>query len=493
VDRVSTIVLPPPGRNGFPSRTRQGCGSRETVQTSRHPLRCLPRRLGGGHRRGGPVGVRRRGVHEHRGEPQRQQLHDRPRWIVANAVQLQQQACTSAASQNFTFNPVAGTADTYTISTLTAGKCVDVNGASTADNATIIQWTCHSNNNQRWRLVPIVVTGRGQDVPADRRAVRQVHRAVRWLGRGEHRPVPAAVQHCVEPDLAAGQLHRRKRRHGQPFTNPLSLHGPDPYLTYYNGNYYLVTTTWNMTITMRRSPTLAGLKTASDVVVMNLGSFPNACCNMWAPEIHLLTGPNGQRWYLYFTAGQNIANYLGTQRIHVLESSGLDPMGPYTFKADMLDPTQNNTWELDGSILQLNGQLYLMGTFYNGSQPAFIRPLSNPWTASGTRHILVNPTLSWETVGGAVAEGPEALQHNGRTFVIYSASHCSTPDYKMGMLTYNGGDPLLSSSWVKSDPVFQRSNANSVYGPATATSSSRPVARTGWPTTPTPPPAVAAT
>jgi len=68
----------------------------------------------------------------------------------ANAVQLQQQACTSAASQNFTFNPVAGTTDTYNIATLTAGKCVDVNGASTADNATIIQWTCHSNNNQRW-------------------------------------------------------------------------------------------------------------------------------------------------------------------------------------------------------------------------------------------------------------------------------------------------------------------------------------------------------
>jgi GH43 family beta-xylosidase len=34
------------------------------------------------------------------------------------------------------------------------------------------------------------------------------------------------------------------------------------------------------------------------------------------------------------------------------------------------------------------------------------------------------------------------------------------------MLTYNGGDPLSSSSWVKSpDPVFQRSNANNVYGP----------------------------
>ena len=215
---------------------------------------------------------------------------------------------------------------------------------------------------------------------------------------------------------------------------------------------------------------------------------------MWAPEFHLLNGPNGQRWYFYYTAGAEPYN-LGTQRIHVLESAGLDPMGPYTFKADLLDPTQDNTWELDPSILQLNGQLYLLGTFYNGSQPMFIRPLSNPWTASGTRRILSTPDLSWETVGGAVNEGAEVLTRNGKTFIVYSASHCSTPDYKLGMLTYNGGDPLSSSSWVKSpQPVFQRSNANRSTPRATTASSSHPTApRTGWCTTPTAPPAAAAT
>jgi len=59
------------------------------------------------------------------------------------------------------------------------------------------------------------------------------------------------------------------------------------------------------------------------------------------------------------------------------------------------------------------------------------------------------------------------LQRNGKTFIVCSAGHCPTPDYKLGMLTYNGtGDPLDSASWVKSpNPVFQRSNANGVYGP----------------------------
>ena len=150
----------------------------------------------------------------------------------------------------------------------------------------------------------------------------------------------------------------------------------------------------------------------------------------------------------------------------MLESAGTDPIGPYSFKADLLDPTADNTWELDPSILQLNGKLYLLGTYYNGSQPNFIRELSNPWTAAGTRHLLSTPTYSWETVGGAVNEGAEVIQHGGKTFIVFSASHCSTPDYKLGLLTYNGGDPLNSSSWVKSaTPVFQRNDAAGVYGP----------------------------
>lgn len=222
------------------------------------------------------------------------------------------------------------------------------------------------------------------------------------------------------------------------FTNPLVQRGPDPWMQYFNGFSYLATTTWNNTITMRRSRTLAGIASAPETVVFRL-TRPNAAGTMWAPEFHLLNGPNGRRWYLYYTAGREPFD-LNTQRIHVAESAGLDP-------------TQNNTWELDGSILQLGGRLYLLGTFFNGSQPAFIRPLSNPWTASGTRHILSSPTFSWERVGGAVNEGPEVIQRNGRTFIAFSASH-------------NGGDPLNQSSWVKSSqPIFQRNDANRVFGP----------------------------
>ena len=230
---------------------------------------------------------------------------------------------------------------------------------------------------------------------------------------------------------------------------------------------------------MRRATSIAGLKTATAQVIFTL-TRPNGAGTMWAPEFHLLDGPNGKRWYFYYTAGQEPFN-LGTQRIHVLESAGTDPMGPYTFKADLLDPSSDNTWELDGSILQLNGKLYLMGTYYTGSQPMFIRPLSNPWTASGPRKLLSSPTYSWETAGGAVNEGPEAIYHDGKVYIVFSASHCSTPDYKLGLLTWNGGDPMSSSSWVKSaQPIFTRNDANGVFAPGHGNFFSSPDGTETW-------------
>ncbi|MDQ7807752.1 family 43 glycosylhydrolase [Amycolatopsis sp. A133] len=370
---------------------------------------------------------------------------------ASSAVQLVQRGCSSAANQTFTFTPLPGSTDVYTIATMTAGSCVDIYGASTADNATVIQYACHSGTNQQFRLqalgtntVTLVSAGSGKCVAPAAAGTGLVQLPCTTAASGVWR-------------IAAGTS-------AATFTNPLSQHGPDPWLQYYNGFYHLATTTWNSTITMRKSRTLGGLASAPDTVLFTL-TRPNGAGTMWAPEFHLLTGPNGPRWYLYYVAGREPYD-LGTQRIHVLESAGTDPMGPYGFKADLLDPTQDNTWELDPSILQLDGKLYLLGTFYNGSQPNFIRPLSNPWTASGTRHVLSSPSYSWETVGGAVNEGAEVLQRNGKTFIVFSAGHCSTPDYKLGILTYNGGDPLQQSSWVKSpQPVFQRYDAGSVFGP----------------------------
>jgi len=248
------------------------------------------------------------------------------------------------------------------------------------------------------------------------------------------------------------------------FTNPISDHGPDPWMLYYDGYYYLAATTWSSKVTMRKSKTLAGIHSAPETTIFTLDSH-SGCCVMWAPEFHLLNGTNGLHWYLYYVAGQDIKDYVPAQRIHVLESHGTDPMGPYTFKANLRDPSDDSSFELDPSILQHNGKLYLLGTYLRGGQDLFIRPMSNPWTPSGPKVKLSTPNKSWETQGGAVNEGPEPLYHDGKTFIVYSASYCVTPDYKLGLLTLTGTDPLNPAHWTKSGPVFVRDDAHHVYGP----------------------------
>ncbi|HKE13439.1 MAG TPA: RICIN domain-containing protein [Kofleriaceae bacterium] len=74
-------------------------------------------------------------------------------------VNLIQWGCHGGSNQSFTFTPVAGTTDTYTIGTFAAGKCADVLGASTADNTRVVQLACSGASNQRFRLVPVTVAG----------------------------------------------------------------------------------------------------------------------------------------------------------------------------------------------------------------------------------------------------------------------------------------------------------------------------------------------
>ena len=250
------------------------------------------------------------------------------------------------------------------------------------------------------------------------------------------------------------------------FRNPLNLsHSSDPWMMYYEGKYYLAATTWSPTsmpgLTMKSATSIQGLKDAA-LETIYTDENPERCCNFWAPEFFLLDGPNGPRWYFYYSGGPS--NCCDGQRMHVLESAGTDPMGPYTYKARLHDSIDG--WAIDHTVLQLDGALYLLFSAWDHTnQNIYIAPLSDPWTISGDRVLISTPDYAWEKQDGRVNEGPEALQHDGQTFVIYSASACWGPDYKLGMLTYSDRDPLDAESWVKSpEPVFEA--ANGVYGPA---------------------------
>jgi len=264
------------------------------------------------------------------------------------------------------------------------------------------------------------------------------------------------------------------------FRNPLNNSGPDPWMTYYEGHYYLAATTWGGAIaglTMRKAATIADLKETQPVSIW-IDTTPTRCCNFWAPEFFLLDGPNGPRWYGYYTAGT--LKCCDNQHMHVIESVGADPLGPYTYKGQLSDSIGG--WAIDASILQLDGALYLLFSAWKGNnQNLYIAPMSDPWTISGDRVLLSTPTYTWEKQTGNVNEGAVALQRDGKTFVIYSASACWGPDYKLGMLTYTGADPLDPNAWTKSsEPVFQRDDANGVFAPGHNTFFTSPDGTEDW-------------
>ncbi|MCC8250445.1 glycoside hydrolase family 43 protein [Saccharothrix luteola] len=249
---------------------------------------------------------------------------------------------------------------------------------------------------------------------------------------------------------------------GPSFTNPVvpAPNSADPTLVQHNGQYYYVATTWTSDILMRRSSTIAGLRSAPETRIFT-ATQNEGCCTMWAPHLEQI----GTRWYLYYSVEPR-SGY-GSRRTHVLESAANDPAGPYTYRG-VLNLMPNNGWAIDGAVLKLNGALYFHYSAFHadGLQSIYIAPMSSPTTVSthGTR--ISAPTLAWERQGQPVNEGSFALQRGGRTFLTYSASFCGTADYKLGMLEYRGGDPLAQSSWTKfANPIFQRNDAAGVYGP----------------------------
>uniref|UniRef100_UPI003F493A98 RICIN domain-containing protein n=1 Tax=Paenarthrobacter nicotinovorans TaxID=29320 RepID=UPI003F493A98 len=248
---------------------------------------------------------------------------------------------------------------------------------------------------------------------------------------------------------------------GEPgFTNPLVQDAADPTIEFHDGNYYMVATTWDNHVVMRKAPTLAGLSTAKPVTVYS-DTNPGRNANMWAPELQRLNGPNGWRWYLMYTMGQ--AGNFGNQHLQVIESAGDDPMGPYSYKGR---PIPTDEWNIDASYLELNGELFVTWSQFapDGMQSNYIARMTTPWSATGPLNILSQPTEPWERIGMPVNEGPVPLQKNGKTWIVYSASFCGTEDYQLATLEYTGGDPVLATSWTKSDgPVF--SKANGVFGP----------------------------
>lgn len=239
------------------------------------------------------------------------------------------------------------------------------------------------------------------------------------------------------------------------FTNPINP-SADPWMQYYEGQYYLTTTQGNC-LRMWKATTLQGLKTAPAVTVWT-DDDPSRSHGIWAPEFHLIN----DRWYLYYTA-MAATRVDTTHRMHVLESAGTDPLGPYQYKGRLFDP-DNDFYAIDGSVFQHpgDGAWYFLWAAHPGHRIR-ISLMKNPWTLEGPSVEIPASGFGCEEV----REGPVLLKRHGKLFLTYSACDTGKPDYKLGMLiAEDTADVMTPDVWKQyPEPVFERNDPAGVFGP----------------------------
>lgn len=255
---------------------------------------------------------------------------------------------------------------------------------------------------------------------------------------------------------------------GSTFTNPL-YEGADPWVIQRDGAYYLCQAGAHGQIEVWKSATFTDRGERSVVWTPPARGWNRA--QVWAPELHYVRG----RWYIYYAAsdGRNCNHRMG-----VLEAATDDPQGPYIdrgvlYTGDDVSSGTRNRWAIDGTVLELRGELYFIWSGWQGRrdvQHLYIARMSDPCTIDSNRvRLCPNDCHVWERVGEhhgkrGLNEGPQVLIRNGRVFVVYSASGSWEPSYKLGMLHMDEhADPMHAESWTKSDrPVFE--STREVFG-----------------------------
>jgi GH43 family beta-xylosidase len=243
-------------------------------------------------------------------------------------------------------------------------------------------------------------------------------------------------------------------------TNPI-LPNPDPFITLHPlHNRYLLLATTGHNLTLWSGPTIPSASSESKILFTPTDDMNQ----LWSPTLWHID----HHYWIYFTARQGS----GDHSIYVLQSTTDDPLGAYTFKG----PLALGRPAIDPSLLTLKGVHYLMFVSVDRGENAIqIVRLATPLQPTGPPSLIAEPEFPWEKGAGStrtypVDEGPTALYHHGKTFIVFSASDTASPLYCLGLLTFQGGDPLLRANWRKSpQPVFSASPANNIYGPGRGT------------------------
>jgi GH43 family beta-xylosidase len=250
------------------------------------------------------------------------------------------------------------------------------------------------------------------------------------------------------------------------YTNSLVAQRADPHIYKHTDGFYYFTATVPAydRIILRRATTLQGLATATETTIWTRHATGEMANHIWAPEIHYING----KWYIYFAAGHSDDQW--RIRMYVLENSSANPLqGTWIERGRIV--TNWDSFALDATTFVHNGVRYLVWAQsepgINANSSLYIARMgANPWQITGSQVRISTPTLSWETRGYRVNEGPAVIIRNGRVFLTFSAS-ATDANYCMGLLTADANANLLSaSSWTKTPtPVFQSNARTGEWGP----------------------------
>ena len=241
------------------------------------------------------------------------------------------------------------------------------------------------------------------------------------------------------------------------FRSPL-LMLPDPMLVTYQGHYYLYADDHLGYDRVWTSTSLAGIPSATSQVLYT----PPAGSGLSANAVCVFIFHWNSRWYQYCTNSSDPTQ----ARAFVLQSSGDNPLGPYTFDA-YLD-TPNNSFGYAEWPFQVGSQIYMLFTT-NGQ--IWAAKYSDPVTRTGNWNVIASPISGgWDCVSSCIDEGGSVVVHGSKAFLIFSAGTYESPNYCVGLLTAStSADLSLQGSWTKSSGcVVSRNDAVGAYGPGSA-------------------------
>ncbi|MDR0475463.1 MAG: glycoside hydrolase family 43 protein [Treponema sp.] len=223
--------------------------------------------------------------------------------------------------------------------------------------------------------------------------------------------------------------------------NATGLHyNADPYMIKHQNKYYCYTTGW-YGVSVLRSDDLVNFEH------MGFALEDPTQINYWAPSVIYYQGV----FYMYYSSTPEGDGDAFSHRLKVATAD--NPLGPFTFRKQLYDD-----WTIDAHVVEKDGGLHLFfaskGTGPNGNfgTMCFYQKLGDPLNVSGSRRLVVYPTIAQELFDGGpdyCLEGPFYFEYGEIGYLMYSGNRWEDPSYFVGYATCDAKIPLEEAVFTK--------------------------------------------